>query len=67
VQPITTHANVAITLAPVSGFTTIGDLTRVSLQSHLSYYKGDKEVKPGAVHRSPKSYLTSEENPRILS
>ena len=29
--------------------------------------KGDNEMIPGAVHRSPGTYLTAEENPENLS
>ena len=45
-------------------------LARDSLQSRLSLNdKGDKEMMPGAVHRSPDIYLTTEEipgNPQLL-
>ena len=41
-------------------------LLRVSRQSRLSANaKGDNEMIPGGVHRSPGIYLTAEENPRI--
>ena len=36
-------------------------LSQMSCQ--LANYKGDNEVKLGAVHRSPDIYLTAEENP----
>ena len=37
---------------------------RVSLQSRLSGNdKGENEMIPGAVHRSPGIYFSSEENP----
>ena len=51
----------------LSGFLTKGHLPRVSCKSLLSVSdKGDNEVKPGVVHRSPGIYLTAEKNPRNL-
>ena len=42
-------------------------LARASRQSRLSTnYKGDNEMIPSSVHRSPSIYLTSEENPGKL-
>ena len=46
------------------GFLTKGYFPRVSPHSRLSTDdKGDSEMIPGAVHRSPGIYLTAEENP----
>ena len=48
----------------LSGFLPNDHLPRVSWQSPLSANdKGDNEVKPGAMHRSPRVYLTTEGNP----
>jgi hypothetical protein len=48
----------------LSAFLAKGYLPQVPRQSHLSANnKGDTEIIPGAVHRSPGSYLTPEENP----
>ena len=44
----------------LSGFLSEAYLPRVSYQSTND--KGDNEMIPGAVHRSPGIYLTSEEN-----
>ena len=39
-------------------------LFRISRKSHLSSYdKGENEMRPMAVHRSPGIYFTVEENP----
>ena len=39
-------------------------MSQMSSQSRLSANdKGDNEVKPGAVHRSPDIYFAAEENP----
>ena len=46
----------------LSGFLGNDHLFRLSHQSHLSANKGDNVMKPGAVHKSPGIYLTSEEN-----
>ena len=47
-----------------SGFLTKGHLPQVSCQSHLpANDKGDNEMIPGAVHRTPGIYLIAEENP----
>jgi hypothetical protein len=47
----------------MSGFLTKGHLSRVSSQSRLSANdKGDNEMMPRAVHRSPDTYLKGEQN-----
>ena len=53
---------------PLSEFLAKGHLHQGSRPSRLSANdKGDNEVKPGAVHRSPGICLTTEEIPENLS
>ena len=48
----------------LSGFLSNCHLSRVPSQAHLSAnYKGNNEVKPGAILRSPDIHVTARENP----
>ena len=50
----------------MSGFLANGHLSRGSCQLHLlDNFKGENEVKPGTVDRSPGIYHKVEEYPRI--
>ena len=52
----------------LSGFLAKDHLSRVSHRSRLSTdVKGDNEMIPGAVHRSPGIYLTAKENAQKTS
>ena len=58
------YASVAVPAAPVQVTSQRPLAPSVASVTSVANDKGDNEITPGAVYRSPGIYLTAEENPR---